>query len=142
MTRPTVSQQLVDSYVNTIYRIDTAPQPIYLRIDEFSPPLALLLQETNRQSAAIISAYNPFSRQLFDAQNLQVHEQLRFYLRNHAYSFIEGRNIDPTGQWPIEKSFFVSSIDLNTAQALGCQFRQNAIVQIDSDAIPRLMLLR
>lgn len=142
MTRPTVSQQLVDSYVNTIYRIDTTPKPICLSINEFSQPLALLLQKTNRQGSAIISAYNPLSRQLFDAQNLQAHEQLRLYLHNHAYSYTEGRNIDPTGQWPTEKSFFVSGIDLNTAQALGHQFKQNAIVWIDSDAIPRLMLLR
>ena len=142
MTRSTVSQQLVGSYVNTIYRIDTAPQPICLSIDQFSQPLALLLQETNQQDSAIISAYNPFSRQIFDAQNLQAHEQLRLFLCNHAYSFIEGRNIDPTKQWPTEKSFFVPGIDLNTAQALGHQFRQNAIIWIDSGAIPRLMLLR
>ena len=112
MARSIIDQQLVDSYANTIYRIDAVPQSICLRIDEFSQSLALLLRQTNRQRSAIISAYNPFSQQLSDAQNLQAHEQLQLFLRNHAYSIIEGRNIDPTGRWPDEKSFFILDIDL------------------------------
>lgn len=143
MTRSAVPQQLVDSYVNTIYRIDFVPQSLGLRIDEFSQPLAaLLLQQTNRQGSAIISAYNPFSGQLFEAQNLQAHEQLRLWLCNHAYSIVAGRNIDPSGRWPDEKSFFIFDIDLNTAQTIGSQFGQNAIVWIGTDATPRLLLLR
>lgn len=59
----------------------------------------------------------------------------------HAYPVIEGLNIDPAGVWPTEKSFFIPEIDINTAKSLGQQFRQNAIVWIGRDAIPRLVLL-
>lgn len=55
---------------------------------------------------------------------------------------IESLNVDPSGKWPPEKSFFVPGLDLNTARSIGQQFNQNAIVWIDSEAIPRLILLR
>ena len=142
MTSSDISRQLVDNYRNTIYRINTAPESIDLRIDAFSEPLAALLRATNPRSSAIISAYNPFSRKLSGAQNLQAHELLRLLLRSRAYFIVEGQNIDLSGQWPDEKSFFVCGIDLNAAQSIARQFNQNAIVWIDTDAIPRLQLLR
>ena len=63
-------------------------------------------------------------------------------MSRHAYPVIESLNLDPADSWPAEKSFFVPGLDLNTSQSLGQQFDQNAIVWIDSDAIPRLILLR
>lgn len=55
---------------------------------------------------------------------------------------IEGLNIDPTDKWPVEKSFFVPNLDFNTARLLGQQFSQNAIIWMENDATPRLILLR
>lgn len=60
----------------------------------------------------------------------------------HGHPMIGGLNIDPAGQWPQEKSFFVLGVDLETARAIGQHFKQNAIVWIQSDAIPHLVLLR
>lgn len=142
MAYSAISQQLVDSYAKTIYRIDTVPKPIYLRIDTFSVPLALLLQDTDSHHAAIVSAYNPFSRPLSIEENSAAHRSLRHCLQHRGYSIVEGSNIDPCAQWPAEKSFFVSGIDPDTAQSIGRQFNQNAIVWIGADAVPRLLLLR
>lgn len=142
MAHSAIPQQLVDSYAKTIYRIDTVPEPIYLHIDTFSAPLALLLQDTDSHHAAIVSAYNPFSRPLPIEENLTAHRSLRHCLQHQGYSIVEGSNIDPCAQWPAEKSFFVSGIDPDTAQSIGRQFNQNAIVRIGADAVPRLLLLR
>ncbi len=97
---------------------------------------------SGQSCAAIISADNPYSRQLSNEENLIAHESLRNFLRQHPYPMIESLNIDPTNLWPAEESFFVLGLDLNTAKSLGQQFNQNAIVWIGSDAIPRLILLR
>ena len=69
------------------------------------------------------------------------HEALRNSLMHHTYPVIESLNIDPAGVWPTEKSFFTPGIDINIAKSLGQQFRQNAIVWIDRDTIPRLIFL-
>ncbi|PXW86452.1 uncharacterized protein DUF3293 [Nitrosomonas sp. Nm84] len=90
----------------------------------------------------MISAYNPCSQLQSNEDNLDAHESLKHCLSRHSYPMIESLNIDPTGIWPTEKSFFVPGLDLDIARSLGQQFNQNAIVWIGSDAIPRLILLR
>lgn len=90
----------------------------------------------------MISAYNPCSQLQSNEDNLAAHESLKHYLSRHSYPMLESLNIDPTGIWPTEKSFFVPGLDLDTAKSLGRRFNQNAIVWIDGDAIPRLILLR
>jgi hypothetical protein len=55
---------------------------------------------------------------------------------------IDGESSDSIGTWPGEKSFLVLGLDLETAIRLGREFRQNALVWADEDAIPRLILLR
>jgi len=137
-----ISAQLIAHYTQSHYRIGATAESITLRIDQYSAPLAQFLTASHQSCAAIISAYNPYSELLSDAENLAAHEALGNFLAHHAYPAIESLNIDPADAWPAEKSFFTPGIDINTAQSLGRQFRQNAIVWIDRDAIPRLILLR
>jgi hypothetical protein len=56
--------------------------------------------------------------------------------------FIEGEGVDPNGEWPGETSVLVLDIDRASAERLGSRYDQNAIVWIDTDAIPRLLVLR
>ncbi|SFD85453.1 DUF3293 domain-containing protein [Nitrosomonas sp. Nm166] len=98
---------------------------------------------TSKQTCgAIISAYNPYSQQLSNEENLAAHELLRNSLLDYSYPMIESLNNDPANRWPTEKSFFVLGLNLNIVKLLGQQFDQNAIVWIGNDAIPRLILLR
>ncbi|MBK6958081.1 MAG: DUF3293 domain-containing protein [Nitrosomonas sp.] len=142
MIQSVISKNLIASYLCANYRIGTGPESISLRIDQFSEPLAKLLISSGQSCAAIISAYNPYSQRLSNEKNCAAHESLRNFLGQHSYPTIESLNTDPAGLWPAEKSFFVPGLDLNTAQTLGQQFDQNAIVWTNSDAIPRLILLR
>jgi len=137
-----IAKDLIASYLCANYQIGTGSDSISLRIDQFSEPLAKLLISSGQSCAAIISAYNPHSLRLSNTKNLAAHESLRNLLDRYSYSIFESLNTDPAGLWPAEKSFFVPGLDLNTAQTLGQQFDQNAIVWIGSDAIPRLILLR
>ena len=49
---------------------------------------------------------------------------------------------DPIGAWPEEKSFLALGVGEDTARKLGNRFRQDAVVWVRSDAVPRLLLLR
>lgn len=142
MIQSVIAKNLVASYLSANYQIGAGPDSISLKIDQFSDALAKFLNSSGHSCAAIISAYNPHSLQLSNEKNLTAHELLRNFLEHHAYPIIESLNLDPADNWPTEKSFFVPRMDLNTAQTLGQQFDQNAIVWINSDAIPRLILLR
>lgn len=136
-----ISAELIAHYTHAHYRIGTSVESITLRIDQHSLPLTQFLAASNQSRAAIISAYNPCSELLSDEENLAAHEALRNSLMHHTYPVVESLNIDPAGVWPAEKSFFIPGIDINIAKSLGQQFRQNAIVWIDRDVIPRLILL-
>lgn len=68
----------------------------------------------------------------------RLHEKLNRY-SNHIY---RGAGLDPSGQWPAEESLLVLGINLAIAVEIGREFEQNAIVWIDSAAIPHLILLR
>ncbi|MCG7757389.1 MAG: DUF3293 domain-containing protein [Nitrosomonas sp.] len=138
----TIFGSLIANYTHADYRIGTAADCITLRIDQYSEPLAQFLATCNQSCAAIISAYNPYSQLLSDEENAAAHESLRHFLTCHAYQGIESVHTDPAGVWPAEKSFFIPGIDIPSAQSLGQQFSQNAIVRIERDAIPRLLLLR
>ena len=137
-----IPAQLIAHYTQAHYRIGDTAESMTLRIDQYSAPLAQFLAASHRSCAAIISAYNPYSELLSNAENLAAHESLRNLLIHHATPGIESLNVDPAGIWPAEKSFLIPGIDINTAKSLGQQFRQNAIVWIDRNAIPRLILLR
>ena len=142
LAQSVIAKNLISGYRGTDYQIGADFDSISLRIDQYSEPFAKLLTASKHPCAAIISAYNPCSQLQSNEENLAAHESLKNYFGRHSYLMIESLNIDPTDLWPAEKSFFVLSLDLSTAKLLGQQFKQNAIVWIGSDAIPRLILLR
>jgi len=137
-----IASNLVTSYRRTHYRVGAGCGSILLRIDQHSESLEKILATSKQSCAAIVSAYNPYSQLASNEENLGAHEQLRNLLQHHPYPIIESLNIDPTGQWPPEESLFVPGLDLNTGRSIGQKFNQNAIVWIDNEAIPRLILLR
>ena len=79
---------------------------------------------------------------LSDAENTERHRVLIADLTEQGYEFLEGEGVDPNGEWPGETSVLVLDIDRASAARLGASYDQNAIVWIDTDAIPRLLVLR
>lgn len=141
MTRSVFSHDLIASYLNTDYQINIHNELICLRINHYSQPLAHLLKATQQPSGAIISAYNPQSKLQNDRNNTRAHQLLQHDLCNLGYAIIESLHKDSVEQWPIEKGFLAIGLNLNDARSIGRRFNQNAIVWINSDAIPRLILL-
>jgi N-formylglutamate amidohydrolase len=91
--------------------------------------------------AAFITAFNPYSEILDESENLKRHTELSKELVDLGYEFILGIGRDKEGGWEGEKSVLVLNIPNDTAKFLGNKYGQNAIVWIEKDAIPNLVLL-
>ena len=136
-----VPDDLIDAYRATHYRVGVGSDAFTLRIDERSPRLARLFDESAHRSAAFITACNPRSNRQRDELNAAAHARLCAELARQGFAFIEGAGVDPAGPWQ-EQSVLALGIALDAARKIGLAFDQNAIVWAGEDAIPRLCLLR
>jgi hypothetical protein len=132
---------LIRAYEVTNFHVK-AETAFTLNVGKASEVLKALLKKNNVTSAAFITAWNPYSQSLSDEENQSRNEQLKIELIIRSLKFIDGFGQDPLGQWSGEDSFLILGIDLEASKKLGIQFEQNAIVWSDSDAIPKLILLR
>jgi len=129
------------AYRATLYRVRAAGSTFDLRVDAPSAPLAALMRRHGVATAAYLTACNPYSVHASDAANRAANEALRAALAAADAFVFEGEAIDPAGAWPAEPSFLALGLALATARALGMRFRQNALLFVDDDAVPRLVWL-
>jgi len=142
LTSSGISADLIASYRAADYQAGSGSAAVLLSIDQYSESLSQLLAASGQQCAVFITAYNPRSQPQSLAANQAAQARLRDELNYLTDQIIEGTSSDPTGTWSPEQSLLALGVDLATAQALGRQFGQNAVVWAGVDAIPRLILLR
>jgi hypothetical protein len=144
LPKSAIAEDLITAYRSAHYRAGSGQDAITLRVDEHSEPLSRLFRASGHRCAAFITACNPFGAQESLKANMRacaaLHDRLDSYVA-WPDQIIEGMGIDPSGEWPAEKSFLALGLDLETSRALGEEFGQNAIVWAGADAIPRLILL-
>ncbi|MBA4141855.1 MAG: DUF3293 domain-containing protein [Nitrosospira sp.] len=142
---PEISADVIASYRAADYRAGTVGDAFTLRVNQYSEPLARLFTVSGHQCAVFITACNPFGRLQSHEVNLAacalLHQRL-WQLVNRKDHIIEGVGCDPAGLWPAEKSFLALGLGLEASRNLGREFCQNAVVWMDEDAIPKLVLLR
>ena len=136
-----LNKDLISSYEVTNFHVKAEPA-FTLNVGRLSSELKALFKQNDANNAAFITAWNPYSKSLSDEENQARNDQLKNELIIRSLKFIDGFGQDPLGQWSGEDSFLVLGIDLEASKTLGIQFEQNAIVWSDSDAIPKLILLR
>jgi hypothetical protein len=132
---------LVTAYRETEYRV-TEGASFVLKVDEPCPALIGLYRAQNVSCAAFITACNPFSRELTDAENAVRQTDLAAELKRRGLSYLEGVGQHPSGGWPGEPSFLALGLALEAAKSLGKDYEQNAIIWCGADAVPNLVLLR
>lgn len=137
----TIDSTLVAAYQETLYHVNGL-QPFTLRIGTPSAELKKLYKESNTQSGTFITACNPYSTALGEAENQERQTQLGAELRKRSLKFCDGEGKHPNDEWPAEASFFVLGMSLEAAKKLAAQLEQNAILWCDADATPQLILLR
>lgn len=131
----------IQAFVETEYRVDSDP-PLTLRIGVRSEGLFALQNARGVACSAFITACNPASIQVAPAGNDQAQAALKAALQSAAVQFIEGVGQHPHSSWPGEQSVLALGLSRETAEELGRQFGQDAIVWCGRDAVPQLVLLR
>ena len=131
---------LISAYKVTNFQVNAEPAFI-LNVGKVSKELKTFFKKNNAFNATFITAWNPYGKSLPDNENNARNEKLKNELILRSLKFIDGFGQDPIGQWPSEDSFLVFGLDLEASKNLGDQFKQNAIVWADTDAVPKLILL-
>jgi hypothetical protein len=138
-----LSKTLVNSYRVALYRVLTGNSKSFvLKIKKKSPDLEALMKSHNLFTAAYVTAYNSQGKQTEPHINIKQQKNLLGDIRRTGLPFLEGFGEDPTGRWKSEPSFLVLGISLEEAEALGERSGQNAIVWMEDDYVPQLVMLR
>ena len=137
-----ISEDKIAAYQATHYRVGSGLGGFVLCIGRHSLDLQRLYLSAGQSCGVFITAFNPLGEAQSDEENEAAHAQLGKYLRKNAPLVIEGSGADPAVRWPAEKSYFALGVDEEAAGRLGKRCRQDAVVWVGEDAVPRLMLLR
>lgn len=136
-----LDRALIQRYEETLYRVRDGGAEFTLELGRPCEPLARLYRERRKATAAFISAFNPYSQATDPALNAAANERLRADLESAGCEVLEALGSNPEGTWE-EASFLALGLGREAAMALGRQYRQNAIVFAEADAVPELLLLR
>ncbi len=142
MAHSEISAEKIKAYLQTDYRFGEGADAVTLRIDQRSVELARLFASSRTTSGVFVTAYNPLGHAQSIEDNEAAHERLATDLTASSIQIMVGAGADPSGAWPEEKSFFALGVDLDAARNLGTRYRQDAIVWVGADAVPKLILLR
>ena len=141
MVSTNISSENLESYTNADYYVYSDPKFI-LKIGKKNLNLIDLYQKFNASQASFLTAYNPISQEMTFEQNESMNNKLETLLVKMNYPFILAEGVCPESQFPGEKSFLVFGTELLIAKELGNKFQQNAVLWINKDAIPQLILLK
>jgi hypothetical protein len=137
----TIDAATLQAYRETEYRAAADP-PLVLHIGQLCKALAALHATHGVDTSAFLTACNPFSRPLRDAENALRQDDLKSDLQQLGIGFVEGIGQHPGNGWTGEPSVLALGLSLAEARSLGVRNEQNAIVWCDQDAVPQLILLR
>jgi hypothetical protein len=115
---------LREDYEGTKYQVYDILEPI--EIFKTCQSLDDLLMKHHAFEWAFITACNPRSKVLTDAENLERHLQLKALVKD--YLSFEGEGVGNDPDWKPEKSLLILGIKMEFAVRIGMHFEQNAIV--------------
>lgn len=132
-----LAPQLIAAYETAEYAVGS----VVLQIGKANGALDALLAARGASSAAFVTAANPRSERLSEADNAARLAALEEAVRKLGHSYLRGEGRDATGQWGAEASFLVLGISKQDARSLGRAFGQNALVFVERGHAPQLVLL-
>ncbi len=102
----------------------------------------LLLKHNNCESAIYLTAWNPFSQTLNEAQNRLRQIDLEKDISDLRLSYLRGYGKGDIGTWPAEPSILILGLSLESGKLLAQKYEQNAFLWCDKNAVPELILMR
>ncbi len=135
--RATRELALWDSYRRTTFTVHGTP-PIAIRIGWNPRPLRRLLARHNCGEWTFVTAWNPASVPLTDAENARRNTALRAELERR-WTALAGVGAGEDASWTPEESFLVLGIPRAAAVAIGRKYGQLAIVHGTSHTAAELV---
>jgi hypothetical protein len=136
-----INAETVQAYLETEYSV-RGESDFVLRVGQFSNSLESEHRLRGSDCSAFITAYNPYSNVVAEADNAKRQKALTDELQRRSLTFADGIGEHPFNQWPGEPSYLVFGLTLEASKTLGARFEQNAIIWCGIDCIPQLILLR
>jgi len=135
-----LDERLIEAYRATDYVlfVGNGGQDVTLNIGRRNPDFDTVLEGRRAKSALVVTAYNPRSIVLSDAENTRRHAALTALLDAEGYDYALGEGRDPTGAWKAELECVVFGITKDAGLEIARRFEQNAIVFIASGGVPEL----
>lgn len=133
----TLDRRLIIAYLNTAYRLPSLG--LSVRVNQPCPALWSLLPG---HSLAIVTAWNPGSRMLPDAENRLRNQALKNALPPHIAQVLPALGEGDVGDWPPEESWGIMDISLEETARLAALFEQNAFVFVEKDQAAVLVWVR
>lgn len=136
-----ISPEMLKAYEEAIFSVNTISGKIHFQINRNSAELNSFLHSEMCTTAALITAYNPFSQPHSLEANEFAQQRLAQELYNRQIRFVLGEGRDAKGIWDAEPSLLALEIKLKDAEELAYKFQQNAFVWIERNNSPMLKLL-
>lgn len=133
-----IAAELAAAYAATDFVVFDRSGNWTLRVGAAAPAIDALLDRHGADRAVIVTACNPRSVVLPEAENAARHAALKQMLVAQGRDFLEGEGRDPTGQWRAETECVVFGLTLERGLDLARHFDQNAIVFLERGRAPRL----
>ena len=135
-----LTDALIEAYRATDFVLfDTGGGEVVVNVGRRSAAFERVLAARGAETAVIVTAYNPRSVVLPDAENQARHMQMTALLEVRGYDYALGEGRDPTGHWKAELECVVFGIPVEAGLELARAFDQNAIVFIRRGAAPELV---
>ena len=132
---------IIEAYLDAIYRIHAVPTFDFF-IGVYSLRLDHLLASCGRETAVLLTAFNPGGILQEAPSNQIIQNQLLLLLEATPYDLFPAEGLSPKGNWPGEDSVLIAGMELEEGVTLGQSFRQNALVFARSGKAPQLILLK
>jgi len=123
-----IDERLANAYRATSYWAKSPVESFRLRIGEKHPEWDATLHTLGIAEWAMVTAYNPRSKQLLPIENRERQERLGAEIGALGFACWPGENIADDGGWPAETSALVLGIGREVAMELARRFEQHAIV--------------
>ena len=101
--------------------------------------LAKLMTEYKVSTAALVTAWNPFSRSLPEPINRLRQQQLMHDLADRGISWVAAEGRDRAGEWPAEPSLLALGLSRQAVDELLARYQQHALVWCTLDGPAQLL---
>ena len=130
-----LDNSLLQAYEQTNYCFNK----VTLNIGKPSRQAAEILEPYKSLGGLFITAWNPLGKVATDEKNQSANIKLYEDLISRNLNVIEGYGESPDKIWR-EDSFFAYPIDKQLSIELCMVYKQNAVVYVDNDGLPDLMI--